>query len=243
MQIPKFMINKKRRHILSDADLITKNTNPLLTEALKTARTNLMYALADIERGKCVLVTSALAAEGKTTTCINLAVSLAQTEHRVLLVDADLRRPRVHHYLNLKNKEGLSNVLGGFSELDAVIYHMDDINLDCITAGNLPPNPTELLSSKNMKKFIQTVKERYDYILFDTPPVNIVADSSALAQLVENVVFVCKCGISVTTEIKKALSALKFANAKILGFITIQSRKKKKKSKDYTGYYYYQESE
>ncbi len=92
-----------------------------------------------------------------------------------------------------------------------------------------------------MKSFIEFIKGKYDYILFDTPPVNIVADSLALAQLVENVIFVCKCGVSLTTEIQKALSALKFANAKVLGFITIETSRKKKKSKDYSGYYYYEE--
>ena len=242
MRLPDFMIKNHRRHVLSDADLITKNSSPALSEALKGARTNLMYALADIDGGKCVFMTSALAAEGQTTTCINLAVSLAQTESRVLLIDSDLRRPRIHTYLNIKNKEGLANYLGGFCELEAIVNHLSDLNLDCITAGNLPPNPTELLSSKKMKSFIEFVKGKYDYILFDTPPVNIVADSLALAQLVENVIFVCKCGVSLTTEIQKALSALKFANAKVLGFITIETNRKKKKSKDYSGYYYYEES-
>ena len=242
MRLPNLKIKKHKRHILSDADLITKNSSPALSEALKSARTNLIYALSDTDGGKCVLMTSALAAEGKTTTCINLAVTLAQTEYRVLLVDSDLRRPRVHTYLNIKNKEGLANFLGGFCELNVVINHIDEINLDCITAGNLPPNPTELLSSKKMQSFIETVKEQYDYIIFDTPPVNIVADSLALTQVVENVVFVCKCGCSLTTEIQKALSALNFANAKILGFITIETSQKKKKTKNYSGYYYYEES-
>jgi len=230
---------KYRKHISSDKDLITKNPSPALSEALKAARINLMYSLSDIEGGKCVLVTSALAAEGKTTSCTNLAVSLAQTESRVLLVDADMRRPRIHSYLGLKNKEGIANYLGGFCELKDIIIRMDEHNLDVITAGNLPPNPTELLASKKMQNFIALAKENYDYILFDTPPVNIVADSLTLARLVSNVVFVCKCGASITSEIKKALSSLKFADAKILGFITIDAHEKKKKKGSYSGYYYY----
>lgn len=240
MKIPNLKIkNTPKKHVLSDADFITKHPSPALSESLKAARTNLMYALAHAEGGKCVFLTSALPGEGKTTTCINLAVSLAQTESRVLLIDADLRCPRIHTYLNLKNKEGLANYLGGFCELNAIVNHLDDVNLDCITAGSLPPNPTELLSSKKMQNFIETIKEQYDYILFDTPPVNIVADASALAKLVENAVFVCKCDSSLNSEIQKALSTLKFANAKVLGFITIESNRKKK-GKNYSGYYYYQ---
>lgn len=242
MQLPNFMIKKQNKHILSDADLITKNSNPALSEALKAARTNLMYALAGTDDGKCALITSSLAAEGKTTTCINLAVSLAQTEARVLLIDADLRRPKVHVYLNQKNKEGLANYLGGFCELDAIVHRLDDFHLDYITAGNLPPNPTELLASKKMKGFIDAVKEQYDYVLFDTPPVNIVADSLALAKHIENVVFVCKAGISVTNEIQKAMSSLKFANAKVLGFIMIEANEKKRKSKYYSGYYRHEDA-
>ncbi len=238
MQLPNFITKNHRKHIRSDNDLITKNSSPALSEALKSARTNLIYTLSDTEGGKCVLITSALAAEGKTTTCINLAVSLAQTEARVLLIDSDLRRPRVHSYLDLKNKEGLANFLGGFCELNAVVNHLENLNLDCITAGSLPPNPTELLSSKKMQNFIQTIKEQYDYIIFDTPPVNVVADSLALAKLAENVVMVCKCGVSLTNEIQKAITSLKFAQAKVLGFITIETSRKRSKAKDYSGYYY-----
>lgn len=227
-----------QRHVLSDNDLIFKSSSPALSEALKAARINLMYALSDNDAGKCVLVTSASPAEGKTTSCINLAVSLAQTECRVLLIDTDMRRPRIHNCLDIKNKEGLANYLGGFADLSSIINHIENLNLDVITAGNLPPNPTELLASKKMTHLMETVKQEYDYILLDTPPVNIVADAMTLTQIVENVVFVCKCGCSITTEVKKALSALKFANAKVLGFITIDAPQKKKNNENYSGYYY-----
>lgn len=241
MQLQNFL-KKNTEHILSNTDLITKSDNPMLSEAIKSARTNLMYSLANTEGGKSVVITSCLAAEGKTTTCINLAVSLAQTEARVLLIDADLRRPRMHAYLDIKNKEGLANYLGGFCALDAIIHRADDLNLDYITAGDLPPNPAELLSSQKIKALVDTVKERYDYILFDTPPINLVTDATALIRLTEHVVLVCKCGTTITTEIKKALSRLEFADAKILGFITIDQRSNTKKAKDYSGYYKYRES-
>lgn len=226
------------KRILSETDLITKNEDPALTEAVKAARTNLMYSLAGVTTGRSIIVTSADAAEGKTTMSINLAVSLAQTQYKVLLIDADMRRPRAHTYLDVRNDAGLANYLGDFVELDEIIHRLDGTRLDYITAGEMPPNPTELLGSKKMQQLVETLKERYDYILIDTPPVNLVADAMTLSALVENVLFVLKCGNSNVYDVDKALSSLEFANAKMLGFICIDSNKKTKK-KRYTGNYYY----
>lgn len=227
-------------HTISDVDLITKNPSSSLSESLKAARTNLMYTLSDVDGCKTVMITSAFSAEGKTTTCINLAAVLAQIEAKVLLIDADLRRPRVHTYLGVKNTEGLANHLGGFAPIDTIIRRMKEFKFDYITAGNIPPNPAELLSSKKFGIFLSNLKESYDYIIIDTPPVNAVADALSVASCVENVVFVCRCGISITKEVQKAVSALEFAQAKILGFITIDSQNKKIKNYEtYSGYYAY----
>ncbi len=224
-------------HILSDADLIIKNPNSMLAESLKAARTNLMYTLADEEGGKALLVTSAFSAEGKTTTCINLAATLAQTDAKVLLIDADMRKPRVHTCLGVKNTEGLANHLGGFSDIETIIKKSPDFDFDYITAGNIPPNPAELLSSAKCGKFLETVKECYDYVVIDTPPVNVVADSLSISSHVKNVVFVCRCGVSITSEVKKAVDTLEFAHARILGFIAIDSPRRK--SHNYSKNYYY----
>lgn len=235
-----FKKNKIDLHTISDVDLITKNPSSALSEALKAVRTNLMYTLSDIEGCKTVMVTSAFSAEGKTTTAINIAATLGQIEAKVLLVDADLRRPRVHTYLGVKNTEGLANHLGGFASIDQVVRRMDEFNFDYITAGNVPPNPAELLASKKFSNFMDAVKEKYDYIIIDTPPVNAVTDALSVAASVENVAFVCRCGISITKEVQKAVSALEFAHAKILGFITIDAQSKKTKSYEtYSGYYGY----
>jgi capsular exopolysaccharide synthesis family protein len=227
-------------HTISDVDLITKNPSSLLCEALKAARTNLMYTMSEIEGCKTVMVTSAFSAEGKTTTCINIAATLAQLQAKVLLVDADLRRPRMHTYLEVKNKEGLANHLGGFATVESIINRMEEFNFDYITAGNVPPNPAELLASKKFAAFLDSVKEKYDYIIIDTPPVNAVADALSVAASVENVLLVCRCGISITQEVKKAVSALEFAQAKILGFIAIDAQSRKAKTYEtYSGYYGY----
>ncbi|MBO5733648.1 MAG: CpsD/CapB family tyrosine-protein kinase [Clostridia bacterium] len=243
MQFPFSKKNSKHNlHVISDADLITKNPDASLSEALKAARINLMYTLSEDEeeKGKALLVTSAFSAEGKTTTCINLAATLAQTEAKVLLIDADLRKPRIHSYLGVKNQEGLANHLGGFSSIESVIRRMNEFNFDYITAGNIPPNPAELLSSKKFSALVEQLREHYDYIIFDTPPVNAVADVLSVVAAIENVVFICRCGISITSEVKKAISALEFAHAKILGFITINAQGKKTDNySTYSSYYYY----
>ena len=186
-----------------------------------------MYTLSDEEGGKALLVTSAFSAEGKTTTCVNLAAALAQTDAKVLLIDADMRKPRVHICLGIKNKEGLANHLGGFSDIDTIIRKSPDLSFDYITAGNIPPNPAELLSSNKCKNFIETVKDRYDYVVVDTPPVNVVADSLSISSFIKNVVFVCRCGTSLMPEVKKAVSTLEFAHARILGCVAIDSQRKK----------------
>lgn len=241
MQFPFLKKKKRDMHVISDFDLITKNPNATLSEALKSARINLMYALSDEEEStKTLLITSAFSAEGKTTTSINLAATLALTEKKVLLIDSDLRNPRIHRYLDVKNKEGLANHLGGFSSIKEIINTMDGFDFDYITAGNIPPNPAELLSSNKFSNFVEEVKKKYDYIIFDTPPVNAVADALSVVACVKNVVLVCRCGVSITKEVKKAIAALEFAQAKILGFITIDPDNKKIDNYEkYSGYYSY----
>ena len=230
-------IKKRDDNAFSDIVLLTKNQSPAFCESLKAARTNIMYSLSDQENGKCFMITSALASEGKTTTAINLAITMAKTEARVIVIDADLRRPRLHTYLDIQNKEGLANFLGGFCDSSSIIKRNKEQNLDYITAGELPPNPTELLTSKKMEDFVEELKKSYDYIIIDTPPVNAVADSAALAHIIKNIVFVLRCGASTFPEVKKALTSLGFSHSKLLGFITIDQSNKKRSTKYYSKYY------
>ncbi len=198
--------------------VLTPKSTFSMIEAFKAIRTNLIFALAS-QNSRIVLVTSALPGEGKTTASVNLAISMAQTGTKVLLIDADLRKPMVHKALNIKNDLGLSEVLGGFCKLLKALHHSVMENLDVLTSGAIPPNPAELLSSGAMVTFLEYCKESYDYIFFDTPPVNVVADALALAPFVSGILLVVKEGKTVHPELKKAISSIEFSGTKILGVV------------------------
>ncbi len=196
--------------------------NFAVVEAFKTVRTNLMFALSSTEGGKVVIFTSSTPCEGKSTCSLNVAVNFAKMGKKTLLIDADLRKPRIHKVLNLK-EEGLTNYLGGFSELSQAITHVEAYDLDVMVCGTIPPNPSELLGSTKMEKMIQQLKEEYEYILIDTPPVNTVTDAAILSEVANGIVMVVREDVTTYAELSKAISALEFASAKILGIVVNDS--------------------
>lgn len=199
--------------------IISSNSHFSVLEAYKVARTNLMFTLAEEKACKRILITSAGVGEGKSTSSINLAITFAQTGARVLLVEADLRRPKLHRYLAIPNKIGVSECLGGFNQLDEVIQHVECYNLDCIPGGSIPPNPSELLMSSAMKEMLDELSDKYDYIFIDSPPVNVVADSASLTSLVSGVLLVVKQNHTTEDGVAYAISNLEFSGAKILGYL------------------------
>lgn len=199
--------------------ILKKDSDFAIVEAYKSARTNLEYALNTEEGCKKIIFTSAMPAEGKSTSCINLAITFALTGERVLLIDADLRKPKIHMSLNLENKTGFSNYLAGFAQLDEVIQHDEIHGFDVIASGQIPPNPSELLSSVRMKNAMDTLSEKYDYIFVDAPPVNIVSDAVSMAKFVTGVVIVVKENFTTHDALRKCISSLEFANSRILGFV------------------------
>ena len=198
--------------------ILNDNTDFSIVEAYKSTRTNLEYALAAEEGCKKIIFTSAMPSEGKTTSCINTAITFALADAKIVLIDADLRKPKVHMCLELENATGFSNYLAGFAELDDVIQHCKN-GLDVITSGQIPPNPSELLVSPRMEKALLKLSEKYDYVIIDAPPVNIVSDAVSMSKFVTGVAVVVKEDFTTHDALKKALSSLEFANAKILGFI------------------------
>ena len=193
------------------------------SEAYKLLRANLMFALPR-EGDRCVIgVTSAIRGEGKSTTAINLAYTLAQTGSNVLLIDADLRLPSVSKRLNIGSKMGLSNYLAGLCDISDAIETSEKLqNLYVMPAGAIPPNPSELLASEKMKNMLSAsskVMKYTKYIIIDLPPVNIVSDALAISQLTDGMLITVRQNQSDKKSLDACINQLNLVNAKIAGFV------------------------
>jgi len=208
-----------------------------IAEAFRTIRTNLLFSSPDQEK-RVFLVTSASPQEGKTVLTANIAISFAQTGKTVLLVDADLRKPRIHELFGVERSSGLSNYLVG---QETTIRTTEIPNLKLLTSGTLPPNPAELINSQKMKDFIQMAKERFEIIILDSPPVLSVADAAILSNLVDGVIFVVKASTTPRPPIQHALHQLTEVNARIFGCIlnAVDFEKENYYYSTYRYYYHY----
>lgn len=206
-------IQEERKHLL------TAKSDFFLREAYKTLRTNVSFALGDEDTCKVITVTSAQQGEGKSITAINLAISYAMTERKVLLIDCDLRRPKLARLLQMKSELGMSNIIVKPELLGRAILPTEVQGLDVILAGNIPPNPSELLSSPRMQQLIDNLRESYDYIFLDSPPVNIVTDAVVLAPKSDGVLFLVRANRSERGSVIHAVEQLEYAKAKVLGFV------------------------
>ncbi len=198
--------------------LLSENTPFAITEAYNTARTNIMFA-ASTSHKKIVAVTSSNPSEGKSTTCANIAISFANVGFKTLLVECDLRKPVMAKSFGVKPKNGLSSILGGFCTVNEAICPGVMNNLDIITTGDIPPNPSELLASDSMKIFLKASSEDYDYVFLDTPPVNVVTDSQLMNTEIAGLVFIIREGSTIHPDIQSALEKIRLANGKALGFV------------------------
>ncbi len=236
------MNKKTQKTVTGRRPLTIDKTNDFrLVESYKTLRTNLMFSFPDIENSECrkLLVTSAGAGEGKTTTAVNLALSIAQNGVKVLLIDADMRKPTIHRYFNLESRQGLSNILSGIHDRSECIFDIPSIEgFSVIPSGIIPPNPSELLGSNTMKRLLHELSSNYDYIVIDSPPIGIVTDALALSAEVDGVVFVASHGKTTVPEINKAIQTLKFAKANLLGVVLNRVPNKKKNRRSKSRYYY-----
>lgn len=229
------MLRKKNQSKVSSnvRHLITKvNPKSPISEQYRTVRTNMQFSSVDNDL-KSFLVTSSGPAEGKSSTTANLAIVYAQQGKRVLLIDADLRKPTMHYTFRLDNLRGLSNVLVGEISLEEAVNGTDIDTLDVMTCGPIPPNPSELLGSRKMETLLKEAKLSYDLVIFDTPPVLAVTDSQILANIVDGSVLVVRSGSTEIEPAQKAKEALMPAKAKLLG-VVLNDREKKA-----SNYYYY----
>lgn len=208
---------KKKKHSERKFLLVGNDTPFSYNEAFKSLRTNLKF-LAMGKSCKKIILTSAIPAEGKSSVCINLATSLVEGGSRVLLVDADLRKPVLHRYLKLhRAQKGLTALLSGAS-LEETIITLDS-GLQVLLSDAIPPNPAELLGSQQMKDLIDTLTQHYDYILFDTPPVSVVTDAAVLSQFVDGVILVVRQNHATFEEAELAKKNLDTVHARILGAV------------------------
>ncbi|MBR6874192.1 MAG: CpsD/CapB family tyrosine-protein kinase [Ruminococcus sp.] len=223
---------KQKRVTMLDTDLPFA-----VTEAFKALRTNIMFALST-RNSKIFAISSALPSEGKSTIAANLAITFAQTDSKVLFIDADLRKPVSHRTFGLKNNLGLSTLLGGIDSFREVLNSQVVNGLDVITSGPIPPNPSEMLGSENMKVLLDKLSAIYDYIIIDTPPINIVSDTLNLLPYIAGVCLVARQGITPNDAFEEAVNAIKFADGYVLGAIMGQVQTLGKKSYK-KGYYKY----
>lgn len=206
------LIEEERKYLL------TAKSSFYSREAYNTLRTNLNFALAEVEGCKVVMITSALQSEGKSITAANMAITLAEAGNNVLLMDCDMRRPKLGHLLSLKAKVGLSDILIKPQLItENTIEYCKGVHV--ILAGSIPPNPSELLASARMKTLMEKVRVEYDYIVLDTPPVGMVTDAAVLAPQADGVLFVIRSGQSERGPVTQAVEQIEYTNARILGFV------------------------
>lgn len=212
----------------------------IYTEAYKALRTNVEF-LAAANNVKKIVLTSSLSGEGKTCMSINLAISLAQTGKKVIILDCDLRKPKVHKYLRIKHSSqyGVSTVLSGTAELDSAIGYVEDLGLYVMLAGPTPPNPSELLGCDRAKAMFDRLAERFDYVICDTAPAAIVTDAVALSQNCDGVIFVIRQNYATIDQVKETISRLEKVNTKILGTVLNDYVASEDSSGYYDQYYYY----
>lgn len=240
MKVPGMRGNKMNES--SESNYMNQRRNILghtssfqVQEAYKTLRTNIRFSSS----GKKFCITSGLAGEGKSITALNVAISFAEAGQKVLLIDGDLRRPSMARLLVENGAPGLSNVLAGLCIEEKVIHKDQMPNLDVMFSGEIPPNPSELLSSESMAALLERLEKKYDYIFIDTPPVNIVTDACVVGSLMDGVLFVVRQNRSDRDSVRKGVNQLKIAGVKLLGFVfNAADAKQGKRYSRYSAYKY-----
>ncbi|MGM7634659.1 CpsD/CapB family tyrosine-protein kinase [Bacillus sp. Hm123] len=229
------MFNKRKK---SDLDVIRRKLVTLLnpkspiSEQYRTIRTNITFSSVGQEI-RSLMVTSPSPGEGKSTTAANLAIVFAQQGKKVLLVDADLRKPTMHHTFNIVNNVGLTNVLTKQKALSAAMQPSQLDQLHILCSGPIPPNPAELLGSYMMAEFMQEAYQQYEVVIFDTPPVLLVTDAQVVANQCDASILVVSSGQTNADTAMKAKEVLQSAQSKLLGVVLNNMSSKK------VGYDYY----
>lgn len=203
---------------------VNKNANPTtghtpfaVVEAYNTIRTNILFVLSQ-HKGRSFVVSSSNPGEGKSTTALNIASSFSQLGSKILIIDGDMRKPILHKKAHIQNSKGLSSVLVGFCGIDEAIHEINPF-LYLLPSGPTPPNPGELLSSEAFDELMVSLKEKFDYVIVDTPPINVVSDAVVAATRTDGIVLVARDRKTYHDDFKSTISSIEFANVKILGAV------------------------
>lgn len=221
--------------MIDNTIIAQSNPKSPISEAYRVLRTNIQFSSLD-DPIKTMIVTSAMPGEGKSTTIANMAVVFAQMGSKVLLVDCDLRKPKIHKLFNVSNKSGITNVLSEHGDYQKYIIKTEIENLDLLASGTIPPNPSEILGSNAMKEVLHNIRQQYDVILIDTPPVGTVTDAQILSTIVDGTIIVAASGQVKIDALQRAKNLLEKVNANILGVII---NKLDRTANSYYYYYYY----
>ena len=211
--------------------VVERKPKSISAEAYRSLRTNIQYSSFDKEN-RVIVVTSSEPGEGKSTTSGNLALALAQGENKVLLVDCDMRKPSLHKNFKISNVYGLSDLLLHKQSMDTVCFSYNK-NLSLVTSGKIPPNPSEMLASKVMSSFLEEMKNHYDYIILDTPPLQAVTDAQILSTKVDGTILVVRAEKTKKESVMNSINLIKKVNGNLIGTVLNGVNNSRNK------YYYY----
>lgn len=233
------LFRRKKENIKheSASKMIGRELNFAVTEAYKLLRANLMFALPDEHRCRVVGITSSESGEGKSITALNLSYMLAEDGNKVMLIEADMRLPGIHKRLEINQAPGLSNLLAGLCNGNVIVQKTSLHNgLRVVACGDVPPNPSELLGSEQMKITMDVFSQSFDYIVLDLPPVNEVSDALVASRLTDGILMIVRQDRTTRSELGAAMRRLEYADVKLLGFVMTCAESA---GKDYKKYNYY----
>ncbi|OYY25783.1 MAG: hypothetical protein B7Y63_09920 [Sulfurovum sp. 35-42-20] len=231
-------------HIKESNEKVFVSSSPksAIAESFRNLRTNLQF-MAKGTQGHVIAVTSTVGGEGKTTVCINLGAIMSMSDKKTVILNLDMRKPTLHQRFGLTNEHGMSTLLAGRTKLADAIQHTEYANLDVISSGPVPPNPSELIQSELMEKILEKLREVYDVVILDTPPVGLVTDARTLMHFADTSIYVVRAGYSKKVFLKNVEKISTFKDISGLG-ILLNDAKMHKNNYGYGygyGYGYYEE--
>jgi capsular exopolysaccharide synthesis family protein len=219
--------------------IVARKPDSIHSEAFRALRTRIQFSKLQDNQAKTILVTSSAPREGKTTVAVNVAGSFAQANKRTIVIDCDLRKPRMHNVFKIQRFPGFSDYFFGQASLEEIIHHTELPNLSFITAGTIPPNPSEILGSEQMKSFLEKLKQDYDQIIIDSPPIIAVTDSEILSRLVDATILVVAANQTEIELMRKSTELLTHEENTLIGVVLNKFSYKSGYGSYYKYYYYY----